>query len=410
MSENSSSSRPPRHSRQTRDQQTDLGGILGAGSENAQEGFLGLVVEHDEVTEEDRKKTKRLRRNTFISAVLVFAVALVLVSAIVLPRTGWLDRKDYSGDGNGETVSITIAEGSSNIAIANKLEEEGVIADASHFLKVYTEEGQDQFFQPGEYELQKEMSSSAALNELLSLDEANTNYVAVARTWRMSETFEALATGTGISAGEFESLGADPTRFGIPSKFPTIEGFLYPGEYRFPKDATAEEILQTMVDNTFKQLEAAGISGDEDIFHVITVGSILEFEGFEADYAPIAGAIENRLNNPDGETSGYLQSDATVAYGLGIKSYHISTAQKNDASNKYNTFYYKGLPVGPIGSPGEAAIKAAADPEENDYYFWVTVDLFTGKTLYAETYKEHLANVEIYDEFCSNNKKACGLE
>lgn len=410
MSENSSSNRPPRNSRQTRDQQTDLGGILGAGAENAHEGFLGLVVEHDEVTEEDRNKTKRLRRNTFISALLVFSVALVMVMSIVIPRTGIFERKDYRGEGNGETITFTIAEGSSNIAIANKLESEGVIANADRFLEIYAKDGKGQFFQPGEYELQKEMSSSSALGELLRLDEANTNYVAVARTWRMSETLEALSTGTGISVGEFESLAADPTQFGIPKKFPNVEGFLYPGEYRFPKDATAQEIMQTMVDNTFKQLEAVGVSGEEDIFHVITVGSILEFEGFEADYAPIAGAIENRLNNPDGETSGYLQSDATVAYGLGIKSYHISTAQKNDASNKYNTFYYKGLPVGPIGSPGEAAIKAAADPQENNYYFWVTVDLFTGKTLYAETYAEHLQNVAVYDEFCRNNKKVCGLE
>lgn len=407
MSENSSSNRPPRPSRPTQDQQTDLGGILGGSSETAHDGFMGIEVEQDEVTSEERKRVKRRSRNAFISAVLVFAVALVMVVAIISPRLGWFERKDYSGEGNGTTVTFTIAEGSSNIGIANSLEEQGIIADAGRFLEVYSETTSDQFFQPGEYELQKEMSSSAALNELLNLDEANTNYVAVSRTWRMDETFDALAKGTGISAGEFESLGNSPNAFGIPSNFPTIEGFLYPGEYRFPKDATAEEILQTMVDKTKEQLEADGVTGDDRIFHVLTVASILEFEGIEKDYAPIAGAIENRMNNPDGETSGYLQSDATVAYGLGIKSYHISNEQKADSSNKYNTFYYKGLPEGPIGSPGEAAIKAAANPEKNDYYFWVTVDLFTGETLFAETYEEHLDNVEIYDEFCANNKNAC---
>lgn len=404
MSENSSSSRPPR--RRTKNQQTDLDGLLGSTEDGANGGFF-TAVDEDEYTAADRDRTRRRSRNFVISAGLVFAVALVLVISILAPQYGWFERKDYAGEGNGTEVTFTIPEGASAISIANSLEEQGIIANADRFLQEYSDKGQDQFFQPGEYTMQEEMSSAAALGELLRFDEANTNYVAVARTWRMDKTFEALATGTGISAQEFKALSTDPTRFGIPSQFPTIEGFLFPGEYRFPKDAGAEEILQMMVDNTFKALEEAGVSGDDQIFHVITVGSILEFEGREADYYPIAGAIENRLNNPDGETSGFLQSDATVAYGLGIQSYHISTEQKQDASNKYNTFYYQGLPVGPIGSPGLAAIKAAANPEKNDYYFWVTVDLFTGETLFAKTYEEHLKNVEVYDEFCKAHEGVC---
>lgn len=404
MSENSSSSRPPR--RRTKNQQTDLDGLLGSTEDGANGGFF-TAVDEDEYTAADRDRTRRRSRNFVISAGLVFAVALVLVVSILAPQYGWFERKDYAGEGNGTEVTFTIPEGASAISIANSLEEQGIIANADRFLQEYSDKGQDQFFQPGEYKMQEEMSSAAALGELLRFDEANTNYVAVARTWRMDKTFEALATGTGISAQEFKALSTDPTRFGIPSQFPTIEGFLFPGEYRFPKDAGAEEILQMMVDNTFNALEEAGVSGDDRIFHVITVASILEFEGREADYYPIAGAIENRLNNPDGETSGYLQSDATVAYGLGIQSYHISNEQKQDASNKYNTFYYKGLPEGPIGSPGLAAIKAAANPEKNDYYFWVTVDLFTGETLFAKTYEEHLKNVEVYDEFCKAHEGVC---
>ncbi|WP_237193838.1 endolytic transglycosylase MltG [Rothia nasimurium] len=404
MSENSSSSRPPR--RRTKNQQTDLDGLLGSTEDGANGGFF-TAVDEDEYTAADRDRTRRRSRNFVISAGLVFAVALVLVVSILAPQYGWFERKDYAGEGNGTEVTFTIPEGASAISIANSLEEQGIIANADRFLQEYSDKGQDQFFQPGEYTMQEEMSSAAALGELLRFDEANTNYVAVARTWRMDKTFEALATGTGISAQEFKALSTDPTRFGIPSQFPTIEGFLFPGEYRFPKDAGAEEILQMMVDNTFNALEEAGVSGDDRIFHVITVASILEFEGREADYYPIAGAIENRLNNPDGETSGFLQSDATVAYGLGIQSYHISNEQKQDASNKYNTFYYKGLPEGPIGSPGLAAIKAAANPEKNDYYFWVTVDLFTGETLFAKTYEQHLKNVEVYDEFCKAHEGVC---
>lgn len=398
MSENSSSNRPPRRRPlRTRNQQTDLEGLLGG----------AVVAEQEEFSSEERERTKRRSRNFVISAGLVFAVALVLVISIISPQMGWFQRKDFAGSGNGTEVTFTIPEGASVIAIANSLEKQGIIANADRFLEVYSDKGTDQFFQPGDYTLQKEMSSSAALDELLRVDEANTNYVPIARTWRMDETLNALAKGTGISLQDFKNLAENPTTFGIPSQFPTIEGFLYPSEYRFPKDATAEEVLQIMVDNTFNQLEEDGVSGDDRIFHVITVASILEFEGREKDYSPIAGAIENRLNNPDGETNGYLQSDATVAYGLGIKSYHISDAQKQDSSNKYNTFYYQGLPIGPIGSPGAAAIKAAANPEKNDYYFWVTVDLSTGETLFAKTYSQHLKNVEVYNEYCSAHPDEC---
>lgn len=406
MTENNSFNRPAHRSQQAHNQQTDLDGLLGSSAEGDGVGFF-TEVDEEQVPLDHRERTQRRSRNFLISAGLLFAVALILVVSILAPRYGWFERKDFAGEGNGTEITFTIPEGASAIAIANSLEEQGVIANATRFLEVYSETAANQYFQPGEYALQEEMSSSAALSELLRFDEANTYYVAVARTWRMNETFDTLSAGTGISAQEFNALASDPTSFGVPSQFPNLEGFLYPGEYRFPKDADAREILQMMVDNTFDQLEAAGVSGDERIFHVLTVASILEFEGLEKDYSPIAGAIENRLNNPEGETSGYLQSDATVAYGLGIKSYHISNAQKQDAENKYNTFYYQGLPVGPIGSPGEAAIQAAADPEENDYYFWVTVDLFTGETLFADTYEKHLENVKVYDRFCETHEDVC---
>ncbi|MDY3049189.1 MAG: endolytic transglycosylase MltG [Rothia sp. (in: high G+C Gram-positive bacteria)] len=400
-----SSSSTPRH-RRTRNQQTDLDGLLGATQDGAMGGFFSAAEEETQ-TEADRVRTRRRSRNFVVSAGLVFTVALVLVLSIVSSRLGWFERKDYAGEGNGTEVTFTIPEGASAIGIAQSLEEQGIVANAEQFLKVYGETASGQYFQPGEYQLQEEMSSSVALGKLLRFDEANTYYVAVDQTWRMDETFTALSEGTGISVQDFKALSSQTESFGIPSKFPTIEGFLYPGEYRFPKDADAKEILQMMVDNTLNTLKEVGVEGDEEIFHVVTVASILEFEGLPKDYAPIAGAIENRLNNPNGETSGFLQSDATVAYGLGIKSYHISNEQKADASNKYNTFYYTGLPVGPIGSPAKDAITAAANPEKNNYYFWVTVDLFTGETLFATTYQQHLKNVAVYEQFCETHEGVC---
>lgn len=381
--------------------------LLRANDEDERDGILGLSVEHDEMSDTQRQRIKKRRRNTLWTAILVFGVALVMIIAVVSPQLDWFKRKDYRGDGNGTTVSYTVPNGASNIEVANDLEKDGVIADANRFLEKYSEKGENMFIQPGQYTLEKEMSSEAALNVLLDLNNANKSYVAVNQTWRMDETFKAVSDATHVPLSELQELGKDPSQFGIPSKFPTVEGWLHPGEYRFDEGASAKEIIQTMVDRTKGTLKDNGIEGDDRIFHVLTVASILEFEGLPKDYPAIAGAIENRMDNPDGETSGFIQSDATVAYGLGKKTFQISNEEKNDKSNGYNTFANPGLPVGPIGSPADAAIKAAANPEKNDYYFWVTVNTVTGETKFAKTYAEHLKNVEEYDQWCSENEGKC---
>lgn len=406
MSHESSSREPNRKNQKVE----NLSSILDAGSEDNHDGILGLSVEHEVVTAEQRRKIKARRRNTMVTAFLVFAVALVMVISIISPQMGWFKRKDYSGAGNGTSISFEVQDGATNTQIAVALEEQGVIADANRFLENYNKKvagHDDLFIQPGEYQLEEEMSSDDALNILLKTDSADEIYVAVSQNLRINETFDAMVATGAVSLNDLNTLNADPSQFGIPSKFPSLEGWLHPGEYRFAKGTSAKDMIQQMVDKTKQDLENAGVTGDDRIFHVLTVASILEFEGTPKDYSQIAGAIENRMNNVDGETSGFIQSDATVAYGLGKKSYHISNAEKQDASNKYNTFYYKGLPEGPIGSPAEDAIKAAANPDKNDYYFWVTVNLDTGETKYAKTYEEHLKNVEEYDKWCENNEGKC---
>ena len=96
-----------------------------------------------------------------------------------------------------------------------------------------------------------------------------------------------------------------------------------------------------------------------------------------------------------------------VTYGLDRRSYDFSEEERRDESNRYNTFANPGLPVGPIGSPGDAAIAAAADPQDNDYYFWVTVDLDTGETKFARTFAEHQVNVAEFQAYCRDESESC---
>ena len=381
--------------------------ILAPSDADRRDGVLGLRVEDEDITPEQARRRRNRRKQSLVAAVLVFVLALVVSGAIVGPKLGLFQAKEYDGNGNGTDVTFTVSAGETNQQIAQGLEDKGVVADAGRFVDVFEEKSDGSFIQPGTFQLQERMSSAAAVDALLGTGGEAVHYVAINQTLRKDEAFKALADGTGIPASEFEQLDRDPGKFGIPSQFPSLEGYLHPGEYRFKTDATAEDIIREMVDKTKADLKTAGVSGDQHTFDVLTIASILEFEATPQDYRAVAGAIHNRIDNPGGETNGYLQSDATVAYGLGEKTYQITAEQKQDASNRYNTFANKGLPEGPIGSPGLQAIQAAQNPQKNDYYYWVTVNLDTGETKFAKTYAEHQKNVEEYQSWCSDHEGKC---
>lgn len=353
-------------------------------------------------------KRVRKRRRT-----LVFLVILVLFGAVVYfavqtvkPMLGGFTVPDYPGPGSGN-VQIVVPEGATGRTVATELKSKDVVASEQAFLDALKAAEGSASLQPGEFSMKTQMKAADAVTILLNVSDSKVHYAAVAQNLRINEVLAVLAKSTGLPEAEFTALANQPKLFGLPAQAKNLEGYLAPGEYRFPIELDAKEILTEMVTGTMKSLTDTGVTDPAEQFRVLTIASIIEFEGNEANYAKISGAIENRINNPNGETGGRLESDATVAYGLGLKTYNITAAQKADASNLYNTFANPGLPVGPIGSPGIKAIEAAAHPETNPYYFWVTINLKTGETLYAATFAEHQVNVAKYVAWCDDNPGAC---
>ncbi|MBG0741594.1 endolytic transglycosylase MltG [Paeniglutamicibacter antarcticus] len=353
------------------------------------------------------KRVRRRRRTLiFLLVVAVFvAVAFFAFQAVRPMLTGNSDA-DYPGPGHG-TVTFIVPSGATGRTVAEGLVAQGVAASESAVLDALSAAKGNKLIQPGSFGLKLEMKASDAVSVLLAPDNNKVHYAAIAQNLRQPEVLALLATSTGIKESTFTALAETPAKFGLPPAAKSLEGYLAPGEYRFPIEMTAEQILTQLVQATKDTLVKDGVTDPADQYRVLTIGSIIEFEGNEANYALISGAIENRLHNPNAETGGRLESDATVAYGLGLKTYNITDAQKKDASNPYNTFANPGLPVGPIGSPGEKAINAAAHPQANPYYFWVTVNLTTGETLYATTYADHLKNVAKYQAWCDANVGKC---
>lgn len=101
--------------------------------------------------------------------------------------------------------------------------------------------------------------------------------------------------------------------------------------------------------------------------------------------------------------------DSTVGYAVNKpRGTGVTTSDAERANTSpYNTYVHEGLPPGPIGAPGKAALEAAANPAEGNWKYFVTVNLDTGETLFAETFTEHQQNVRKFQAWCQGNPGKC---
>lgn len=351
------------------------------------------------------KKVRRRRR--FLALLLtltVFVVAVAVGAQFLKPLLGGDTVADYPGPGTGE-VTITVPPGSGPKSVATQLQEKKVVANADSFLKEFVASGGA--LAPGDFTMRTEMKNSDAVAILLNKDKGKVMYFALSAGLRIGESLQAISEGSGVPVAELKALNESPAQFGVPAKAKNLEGFLAPGEYRFPLGTPAKDVLQKLVTTTLDELKSQGVTDPAKQYDVVTVASIVQAEGGQAEYGDVAGAIYNRLKPNNTETNGLIQSDATVTYGLGIKSFHIDETQKTDKSNPYNTYANQGLPVGPIGSPGKTAIDAAAKPKSNDYLYWVTINLDTKETLFSKTLAEHNTYVAKYNSWCEAHPGRC---
>ena len=172
----------------------------------------------------------------------------------------------------------------------------------------------------------------------------------------------------------------------VPSDH-SLEGYLYPDTYEIYADAKEEDIIRKML-NKFDSVYTNDIKDkakklNMDINQVITLASIIEREGMvDNERAIISGVFHNRIKKDQ-----KLESCATVQYILGERKENL-TEKDTRIESKYNTYLYKGLPPGPIASPGIKSIQAAVAPEETDYLFFVANG--DGTHTFTRTYQEHL--------------------
>lgn len=175
---------------------------------------------------------------------------------------------------------------------------------------------------------------------------------------------------------------------GIPKNI-SYEGYLFPDTYDFNHDVTVDQVVRTMLKNFDRRvtpdMRAAATAGGRTLHEVITLASILEKEvRTTEDRQMVADLLWRRLDRGMG-----LQVDSSVNYAT--ESDGVYTTHKDRASNSlWNTYKYKGLPIGPIGNPGLDAIQAALHPKHNDYWFFLVSP--DGTVHYARSLDEQIAN------------------
>jgi UPF0755 protein len=177
-----------------------------------------------------------------------------------------------------------------------------------------------------------------------------------------------------------------------------LEGYLFPAKYEIYVGTSEEEIINKMLTKTASVLSDTYLARakqlDMNVDQVMALASMIEKEGKPADFAKISAVFHNRL-----KTNMYLGSDVTTAYAVHKTGFNLTSTDVKSPS-LYNTRNHKGLPLGPIGNPGEQAIKAALYPDEqtmkDGYLYFYLTNPDTGVIEYYKTYKAFQAGIDKY--------------
>ncbi|WP_337006085.1 MULTISPECIES: endolytic transglycosylase MltG [unclassified Microbacterium] len=371
-------------------------------------GLDDLFAPHDDHAAARPKKKRR--KGCLIALIIVLAVlggiaaggawAWSVYGEKISDAMGWGEPKDWEpGMATGETT-VTIRQGDTGAPVSAALFDAGVTKTKDVFYDYLIDENIAVTFYPGVYTLQKKMTAEAALEALKNEDNRVANAVGLTEGGTIASELPGMAETLGIPLADFEAAVADPSAYGVAAQ--SLEGWLFPAVYQFDPGVTATQVIQRMVDRTRESLAAAGVpAGDEE--RVLTIASIIQREGRLDDFAKVSRVIQNRL-----DIDMKLQMDSTAQYGYGSLHEGVVSSSKEalEDDNPWNTYVHTGLPVTPIASPSDAAIKAAMNPEDGPWLYFVTINLATGETQFSETMAEHEQGIEKWREWCRANPDA----
>lgn len=321
--------------------------------------------------------------------------ALVLALLAAVSVLGWFSYSINAAVGGSDSVIVTIPAGSSIAEISQILSQKGLIRSSSAF-EIYARIGPAHGqLKPGPYQLNPGMSTVQILDYLAAGKIAVRTFVA-----RDGLTLTQLAAsyesqGFGPAADFTAAVGAaklSPSAQAFFDNPTSLEGLLPADSYQLvindPASVLIEQMLKNLDDKVIPAFQAvSSYPGKLTAYQVLVLASIVEKEASTvADRSGVAGVFFNRLSRGI-----KLESDVTVIYITGRIE---PTASDLNSNSPYNTRKFPGLPPTPISVPSLSAIQATLSPTSSSYLFFIGGK--DGKTYYANTYAEHLVNIDKY--------------
>ena len=326
-----------------------------------------------------KKKKKKLKRRgsaVFVGFSTIIYIALVAAAALILAKFAWMCADDVLAlTKPDQTVSVTIPKDATLDDITDALYEAKLI-NYPWLFEIYGKVAHvEDRVNPGTYELNTLYDYHAIVNGLSSRAARATVQVTLIEGYSCKQIFKLLEDAQVCTAAELENAAANADfsdywfvselEKGEPNR---LEGYLYPDTYEFYTYEDPEVVLSKILDNfeyriddsILEEVNASGYS----LRQILTIASIIEEEAASVGERPdIASVIYNRLNSTDLR---YLQMDSTVYYAAELLGVEFDT----DLDSPYNTYFYEGLPAGPIDNPGMECILAALNPNDTSYYYF----------------------------------------
>ena len=360
-----------------------------------------------------RKKGEILFGLPHILVTLVW-LAIILAIGVTLGRMLWICAADVLAFGREDkAVTITIYETDTIDTIADKLYQNELIRYPGLF-KLYASFAVDEGeIDPGIWDLNTRYDYHALVN-MMSIGSTRSvvEDLLIPEGYTCKQIFELLEEHKVCTAQDLAAYAAsgelndywflEGVERGSEN---CLEGFLFPDTYDFYKNSSPREVLDKLLGNfeyrfseemrtQLDTLNANVTGGTFDIHDVIIVASMIEKETANNEESPkIASVIYNRLFNWGG-TPAYLNIDASIIYALDGKTDLTNEDMRVDSP--YNTYLYVGLTPGPISNPGLASIKAALNPADTDFYYYV-LNPAVGTHQFSKTLEEHEGYVAQYN-------------
>ena len=321
-----------------------------------------------------------MRRVLAVFLLLLLAGAGYFYLALYRPYRG------FPADG----VYVDIPHGASQRTIARLLGENGVIRSGLAFEALCRLRNR-RTLEAGEYFFDRP-AKALEIYDMIASGRVFVKEFVVPEGLTMFDIAELAASGGFVSREDFLDAARDstPVRDLAPDA-PSLEGFLFPATYEFPRHMTGKEMTEAMV-KKFRQEWASFPPVPGRAQDVVTLASLVERETPRPEERPhVAGVFTNRLR-----IGQPLQCDPTVVYALTLAGAYSGKLSGGDLRfpSPYNTYRNRGLPPGPIANPGEAALRAAlAPPPTDDLYFVANTE---GGHFFSKTLEEHNRNVARY--------------